>query len=87
MGRQNLSLQCILPIKLDHNSYFDFLVNFNPIQGGLFQGCSLIGEGNKAPGPKICHTYPMKMKLGSFISYLKNIKKIYELRNKSIAFC
>ena len=41
--------------------------NFNPIQGGLFWGCSWMGGwGQKGPLPKICHTYPAIMKLGSY---------------------
>ena len=47
----------------------------NPIQGGLFGGCSQMG-GQKGPLPKICHTYPTMMKLGTVIPYLKKIQKI-----------
>ena len=46
----------------------------NPIQDGHFRGCSRIGGGAKRP--KICHTYPAVMKLGTVISYLKKIQKI-----------
>ena len=31
--------------------------------------------GKKAPLPKICHTYPTMMKLGTVIPYLKKIQK------------
>ena len=31
--------------------------------------------------PKICHTYPTMMKLGSVIPYLKNFQKLYESRD------
>ena len=33
------------------------------------------GGGRKTPLPKICHTYPTKMKLGTVIPYLKKIQK------------
>ena len=44
------------------------------------------GEGGVAknpspPLPKICHTYPAIMKLGTVTPYLKKIQKIYELRD------
>ena len=43
--------------------------NFNPIQDGLFRGCSGIrGGGGKRPAlPKICNIYPTMMKLGTVI--------------------
>ena len=28
-------------------------------------------EGKKTPFPKICHTYPTMMKLGTILAYLK----------------
>ena len=63
---------------------------FNPIQDGLFWGCSRMraeGGGKKAPFPKICHTYPAMMKRGTVIPYLKRIQKIYESRDKFYEFC
>ena len=48
----------------------------NPIQDGHFRGCSRMG-GKKAPLPKICHTYPTIMKLGTVIPYVKKIQKKY----------
>ena len=37
------------------------------------------GEGETpTPFPKICHTYPTIMKLGTVIPYPKKIKKIHE---------
>ena len=56
-----------------HNFYF--VVNLNPIQDGLFRGCSRIRGAKRAPLPKIFHTYPTMMKLGTVIPYLKKIKK------------
>ena len=58
----------------------------NPIQDGLFRGCSRIGGGKEAPLPKICHTYPTMMKLGIVIPYLKKIQKIYELCDTPLEF-
>ena len=37
--------------------------------------------------PKICHTYPAMVKLGTVISYLKKIQKIYKSRDRSLEFC
>ena len=46
------------------------------------------GEGQKDPPfPKICHTYPTMMKLGTVKSYLKKIQKIYQSRDTSYEFC
>ena len=63
----------------------------NPIQDGPFRGCSRMGGGEggakRPPLPKICHTYPIKMKLGTVIPYLKKIKKIYESRDTPLEFC
>ena len=33
------------------------------------------GGGQKAPLPKICHTFPTMMKLGTITPYLKKIQK------------
>ena len=52
--------------------------NFNPIQDGVFLGCSRMEGGTKRPSlPKICHTYPAMMKPGTVILYLKKMQKIY----------
>ena len=39
------------------------------------------GGGKKTLLPKICHTYPTTMKLGTVIPYLKKIQKKYESRD------
>ena len=45
------------------------------------------GDGAKgSPLPKICHTYPAMMKLGTVIPYLKEIQKIYESRDTPLEF-
>ena len=41
----------------------------------------------KAPLPKICHTYPTMMKLGTVIPYPKKIQKIYESCDTPFEFC
>ena len=62
--------------------------NFNPIHDGHFRGCSMMGGGKKAPPlPKICHTYPTMMKLGTVIFYLKKIQKVYESCGTPPDFC
>ena len=43
--------------------------------------------GRKASPPKICHTYPTIMKLGTVIPYLKKIQKIYESHDTPLEFC
>ena len=49
---------------------------FNPVQDGLFRGCSQMGGSLKmAPLPKICRTYPTMIQLGTVIPYLKRTKK------------
>ena len=60
----------------------------NPIQDGLFRGCSLIGVGQKAPPPlpKICHTYLTMVKLGSYTSP-KEDPEIYESHDTLLEFC
>ena len=45
------------------------------------------GGGQKDPLPKICHTYPTIMKLGTVIPYLKKIQKLYESRDTLLEFC
>ena len=63
------------------------LCGFNPVQDGHFRGCSLMGYPKKAPLPKICHTYPIMMKLGTGIPYLKKIQKKYKSRETPFEFC
>ena len=42
-----------------------------------------VGSGGcqKGPLPKICHTFPTMIELGTVIPYLKRIQKIYESRD------
>ena len=41
----------------------------------------------KAPLPKICHIYPVMIKLGTVIPYLKKIQRIYKSRDTPLEFC
>ena len=41
----------------------------------------------KPPPPKICHTYPTMMKLGTVTPYLKETQNIYESRDTPAEFC
>ena len=45
------------------------------------------GGGQKGALPKICHTYPTMMKLGTVIPYPKKIQKTYESRDTTLDFC
>ena len=60
----------------------------NPIEDGPSRRCSQMGEGAKRPPlPKICHTYPTMMKLGTVISYLNKIQNIYKSRDTRLDSC
>ena len=61
---------------------------FNPIQDGLFRGCSRMEGGLFWPPlPKIRFTYPTVMKLGRVIPYLRKIQKMYKSCDTSLEFC
>ena len=67
----------ILIFKLLYSSFNFNVFFFNPIQNGLLRGRSRIGGGLFCPPlPKICHTYPTMMKLGTVIPYQRKIKKM-----------
>ena len=60
----------------------------NPIQDGLFRGCSRRKGGVLfALLPKTCHTYPTIIKLDTVIPYLRKTKKVYKSRDTSLEFC
>ena len=40
-----------------------------------------MGGARRPTLPKICHTYPAMMKLGTVLPYLTKIRKIYESRD------
>ena len=68
-------------------------LHVNPIRDVHFRGCSRMcvcggGRGMKGfPLPKICHTYPTMMKLGTVIPYINKTQKIYESRDTPPKFC
>ena len=45
------------------------------------------GGAKSSPLPKICHTYPTMMDLGTVIPYLKKAQKIDELRDTPPDYC
>ena len=45
------------------------------------------GEQKGPPLPKICHTYPTMMKIGTFMPYPKKIQKIHESSDTPLEFC
>ena len=73
---------------IDHHVFF-YKPGINPIQDGHFRGCSRMGRGQKKPSslPKICHTYPTIMKIGTVMPYLKKMQKIYGTRDIRLDFC
>ena len=54
---------------------------------GLFGTAYEWGGGKKTALSKICHTYPILMKLGTVAPYLKKIQKIHKLRDTPLEFC
>ena len=54
---------------------------------GLFGATYGWGGAKRSSLPKICHTYPRKMKLGAVIPYLKKTEKIYESPDTPLHFC
>ena len=69
---------------------FDYLVKILIVltlfRMGIFgAGLLMDGGGQKVPLPKICHTHPTMMKLGTVIPYLKKIQKIYESRDTPLS--
>ena len=45
------------------------------------------GGTKRPPLPKTCHAYPPMMRLGTFIPYLKKIRKLYESCDTPLEFC
>ena len=56
----------------------------NPISGWVFQW--LLTDAHMMV-PKICHTYPTIMKLGTVITYLNRIQNICESHDTPFEFC
>ena len=47
----------------------------------------IFGTAHVWEHPKICHTYPAMVKLGTIIPYLKKIQNTYESRHTPHEFC
>ena len=52
-----------------------------------FFGAAHEWMGPFCPLPKIRHTYPTMMKLGTIIPYLRKIQKMYHSHDASLEFC
>ena len=93
----HISFQNLGPWVADNSVLFQFCADgneksksaaINPIQDGLFWGCSRMGAGPFLPSiPKIRHTYPTMMKLGTVILYQRKIQKMYKSRDIFLEFC
>ena len=68
--------------ELVYKSFSTILIN--PIQDGIFRG--LFTDGGSIPLPKICHTHPTMIKLGTVIRYLQAIQKIHKSYDTPIEF-
>ena len=75
-----ISLQCH-QAKLAYTFFSSNIIHFvqkkpiNPIQDGLFRGCSRMGEGQKGPHSLKSVAHPTMMKLSKLIHYSKKIQK------------
>ena len=68
--------------KLFTTKTFIFQSYFNSNQNGTFLGYSRMGVECERPQlPKICGTNTAMMRIGTVIVYLKEVQKIYELRD------
>ena len=54
---------------------------------GIFGAAHGWRRPKRCPLVKICHTYPVMMKLDTVIPYLKKIQKIYQSRDTYPEFC
>ena len=61
--------------------------NLTLLRRGIFGAVTDGGGTKRPPFHKICNTYPTMMKLGTVISYLKKIQKIYESCGTPPEFC
>ena len=69
----------VFTLKIDRSTLFRM---------GFFGAAhGLRGGAKRLPLPKICHTYPTVMKLGTVIPYPKEIQKIYESCDTPLEFC
>ena len=62
-------------------------MRLEPYSRLAFLGLLTDEMGPKGPPlPKICHTYPTMMRLGTVIPYLKKIQNMYESRDTHPGF-
>ena len=66
---------------------FTYLTLFRMGFFGAAHGFGWRGGGGFNFLPKIGHTYPTMIKLGTVVPYLKKIQKIYKSRDTSLEFC
>ena len=67
--------------------YWSQVAGLNSIHDGPFRGLLTDGGVQKGLLPKICQTYPTKIKLGTVMPYLRKIQKIYKSRDTPPEFC
>ena len=67
-------------------SFIYYRANITLFRMGLFRAAHG-WVGKKAPLPKICHTYPTMIKLGTVIPYLMKVQQIYESSDTFLKFC
>ena len=91
---ETLLRRCILIIETVDNKLFQELIYENMIltlfRMGFFEAAHGWGGGvrvKRSPFPKICHTYPIMMKLGTVIPYLMKTPQKYESRDTPLELC
>ena len=78
--------QCYL--NFNESSYKQsFMCSLTLFRMDLFGAAQGWGGAKRFPLPKICHTYPTMMKLGTRIPTLKEIQKLYKSRDTPLEFC
>ena len=80
VAKKQLGINKSFLLKVDNKQLKEIrihtVVGINPIQDGPFRSCSRGGKMQKGPLPKICHTCPTMMKIGTIVPYLKKIQNI-----------
>ena len=66
--------------------FFWMVLEFKELNWSCINGCSRMG-GKNAPAPKISHTYPTMMILGTVTPYLNKIQKTYKWYETPPDFC
>ena len=78
--RRLLRKKYVFDIHVKHSCFFFLLFFVNSCSGWVFSGLL------RDKPLEICHTYPTMMKLGTVISYLEEIQKVYKTRDTSLEF-